>query len=87
MLQAKEPTMADFEKLPDSAMVRQSVLVQHPNPARRALHAPLIDMSASTLWRQVAAGTFPAPLKLGKNITAWRVKDVRDWLAKQKGGI
>ena len=78
--------MADFEKLPDSAMVRQSALVQHQNPTKRALLTPLLDISASTLWRQIAAGTFPKPLKLGKNITAWRVKDIREWLAKQKGG-
>lgn len=75
--------MTPFDKLPDAAMVRQAQLVQNPNPAKREGHAPLLEISASTFWRMVARGDFPQPLKLGKNITAWRVRDVRAWLAAQ----
>lgn len=39
-----------------------------------------IPFSAPTLWRKVKAGTFPKPIKLGENITAWKVDDVEAWL-------
>lgn len=67
-----------FDALPDSAYLRESQLVQKPgNPA------PLIPASASTLWRWVKQGTFPAPRKIGPKVTAWRVGDVRAWLQQQ----
>ncbi|NBO27288.1 MAG: AlpA family phage regulatory protein [Actinobacteria bacterium] len=45
-----------------------------------------LPFSASTLWRTVRAGKFPAPVKLGPAITAWREKDVVDWLNQQLEG-
>ena len=39
--------------------------------------------NAATLWRWVRLGRFPAPLKIGPNISAWRVSDVRAWLQAQ----
>ena len=45
-----------------------------------------LPFSASTLWRKVRAGTFPAPVKLGPAITAWREQDVVDWLNRQSTG-
>ena len=39
-----------------------------------------LPFSAPTLWRKVKAGTFPKPIKLGENITAWRVADIEVWL-------
>ena len=41
----------------------------------------IIPFSASTLWRKVKAQTFPAPVKLSENVTAWRVEEVRAWMA------
>ena len=41
---------------------------------------PLLGFSNATLWRKVKAGTFPQPIKLGKNITAWRMNEVEDWM-------
>ena len=43
----------------------------------------LVPVSKSTLWRHVAAGTFPAPVKLFFGVTAWRVDDVRHWIQAQ----
>ena len=72
-------TVAVFDTLPDSGMVRLAGLIQTP----KAPGNPL-PFSASTLWRRVADGTFPPPVKLGSSkITAWRVSDVRAWLAAQ----
>lgn len=33
--------------------------------------------SRSTLWSKVRAKTFPAPVKISDNMTAWRSEDIR----------
>ncbi len=58
----------DFTTLPDSALVRQRDLLT------------ILPFSASTLWRRVAEGSFPKPIKLGEKTTAWRWSGVRKWL-------
>jgi len=45
---------------------------------------PLIGFSAPTLWRKVKAGTFPKPVKLGENMTAWRNSDIKQWFNEQQ---
>jgi predicted DNA-binding transcriptional regulator AlpA len=40
----------------------------------------IIPFSPATLWRKVAAGEFPAPVKLSAGVTAWRVEEVRAWM-------
>lgn len=75
--------MTAFDNLPDAAFIRQSQIVPNANPSKREGQTPLLNASASTLWRMVARGEFPKPMKLGANITAWRVGDVRAWLAAQ----
>ena len=71
-----------FDVLPASAFIRESQLVQ--SPKRPDNPAPL-PFSAPTLWRKVAAGTFPKPFKLSERVTAWRVGEVRDWINAQTG--
>ena len=71
-----------FDALPASAFIRESQLVQ--SPKRPDSPAPL-PFSAPTLWRKVAAGTFPKPFKLSERVTAWRVSEVRDWIDSQTG--
>lgn len=55
--------------LPDSGFVRQNLLLR------------FVPFSKSTLWRRVKARTFPAPIQLSEGITAWRVEDIRRWIA------
>lgn len=55
--------------LPETGFVRQSQLLV------------FVPFSKSTLWRRVDDGTFPAPVKLSSNVTAWRAEDVRRWMA------
>ena len=43
-------------------------------PASEA--AELLGMGKSTLWRGVANGTIPAPVKVG-TLTRWRVEDLK----------
>ncbi|MDE1557030.1 AlpA family phage regulatory protein [Comamonas aquatica] len=37
--------------------------------------------SKPTIWRWCKQGLFPAPVKIGPNSTAWRIEDVREWVA------
>ena len=69
-----------FDALPDSAFIREAQLIQ--SPKRPGAPAPL-PFSSPTLWRKVKAGTFPQPVRLSERITAFRVGDVRAWLAKR----
>jgi hypothetical protein len=66
-------TLSNFDDLPDDGYVRQSDLIPSPVP-----------FSSATLWRKVKNQTFPAPVKLGERITAWKVSDIREWLDAQK---
>ncbi|VUZ27874.1 Uncharacterised protein [uncultured Comamonas sp.] len=70
-----------FETLADSAYIRERDLVAHP---RRPGMVGLLPFSASTLWRKVSTGEFPKPQKLGTRISAWKVADVRAWMAQQQ---
>lgn len=54
--------------LPTAGFIRQSVLL------------PYLGFSASTLWRKVKQGTFPAPVKLSVRVTAWSAESVSAWV-------
>ena len=71
---ASSPVAAqeNYGALPKTGFVRQSQLIPAPVP-----------FSSATLWRRVKAGTFPKPVKLSAGVTAWRVEDVRAWIAAQ----
>lgn len=46
---------------------------------------PIIPFSRAKVWRDVRDGKFPAPVKLGDHVTAWRVEDIRAWMADPQG--
>jgi predicted DNA-binding transcriptional regulator AlpA len=69
-----------FDALPDSAFVREAQLVISP---KRPEHPAPLPFSAPTLWRKVAAGTFPKPIKLSERVTCWKVSEVRAWMTAQ----
>lgn len=73
-----------FDDMPDSGYARQDQLVR--NRKKPGIPVPL-PFTASSLWRKVAAGTFPKPVKLGPRTTAWKVSDVRDWLVNQAAEV
>ena len=73
-------TASVFDHLPDSALVRESQLVQSP---RRPHGTAPLPFSAATLWRMARAGNFPKPVRLSARVTAWKVGEVRAWLATQ----
>ncbi len=62
-------------ELPETGCLRLPHIIGNPKasppiPAR-------IPVSKSTWWAGVKSGRYPAPVKLGPRITAWRVEDVR----------
>jgi len=65
--------------LPQTGFVRLPLLVGDPKNCTPGI----LPFSASTLWRRVRAGTFPAPVKLSERVTAWKAEDIRQWLDAQ----
>lgn len=61
----------DLSKLSPDAYLRIHDLV----PA-------ILPIGRSTFWRWVQQGRWPKPVQLSAGVTAWRVKDVREALAK-----
>ncbi|HOX50449.1 MAG TPA: AlpA family transcriptional regulator [Fibrobacteria bacterium] len=53
-------------------------------PLSRLLRRPevcaLTGLPKSTLYDYLAAGTFPAPVKLSARSVAWKLEDVRAWI-------
>jgi hypothetical protein len=88
-----------FGELPETGFVRQSELIgqnevtpeeaernraqgkgpKRPRPGKRGL----IPFSSATLWRKIANGSFPAPVKLNERVTAFSVDSVRRWIEAQ----
>jgi len=62
--------LSPFDALPDDAFIRLSLIIAWG----------LIPFSTSTLWRRVRANTFPKPIRISPQVTAWRVGDIRVWL-------
>lgn len=42
-----------------------------------------VPYAKSSIWRLVQLGDFPKPIKLGPNMTVWRIGDVLDWLEEK----
>ncbi len=66
--------------LPETGFLRLSHIIgnskaEPPIPA-------IIPVSRSNWWLGVANGVYPAPVKLGPRMTAWRIEDIREFLTK-----
>lgn len=59
-----------FDELPDSAHVRAPVV------------AVLRGCTVNTVWRHAKQGLIPTPKKLGPQITAWNVGELRTAMCK-----
>ncbi len=40
-----------------------------------------IPISSATMWRTIAAGDFPKPVRIAKRRVAWVQAEIADWLA------
>ena len=61
--------------LPETGYLRLRQIIG--NPKADPPVPAIIPVSKSTWWAGIKAGRFPAPVKLGPRITAWRVEDIR----------
>jgi len=61
--------------LPEAGYLRLVQIVGNPK-AKPPIPA-IIPVSKSTWWAGVKTGRYPAPVKLGSRITAWRVDDIK----------
>jgi predicted DNA-binding transcriptional regulator AlpA len=55
--------------------------------SRRAANGDrgFLSISPALLWRMVARGSFPAPVKLSDHVTAWPADKVHEWIAAHSG--
>ena len=67
------------ENSDDTQLIASSVL-PHQGMSRASSILPLLPFGSSTLWEWSKSGKFPAPVKLSPTITAWRNRDVLNWL-------
>lgn len=40
-------------------------------------------LARTSIYTAIAAGTFPAPVRLGKRSVGWRAADVNAWIASR----
>lgn len=64
----------EFCDLPDSGYVRVWEIA-----------GKVVPLSTASIWRLAKIGSFPRPIKMSNNVTAWRVSDVREWLKNRLG--
>lgn len=62
-------SIKDFDNLPNLAYVRQPVVQL------------LLGCSSATIWRMVASGRIPKPVKISTQVTGWNVGELRAALA------
>ncbi len=60
-------------------------IVLTPSPGGPVPTPVPLPFSSPTLWRRVRDGSFPKPTKLSSRVTAWKVADVRAWIAAKNG--
>lgn len=58
--------------------IRISELASTPN------RKGMLPVSAPTIWRWAKAGTFPQPVRLGPQTTAWDMSLIESWLTQRE---
>ena len=48
---------------------------------RREEVCSMTGLARATIYKKVAEGTFPAPLRLGSRAVGWRLSDIQAWLS------
>lgn len=66
----KEVAVQPISDLPNDSYLREWQLLQY------------LPFSRSTLYRMMAKGEFPSSVKVADKVSAWRVEDVRKWIAE-----
>jgi len=60
--------------------------IASPTTTERFIRLPelerIVGFKRSTIYRKVAAGTLPAPIKCGPNTTVWLASSIDQWMAE-----
>ncbi|SPL71081.1 helix-turn-helix transcriptional regulator [Acinetobacter stercoris] len=51
--------------------------------ANRSDYKGLIGVSSQTLWRWIQQNRFPAPIRIGSNISVFKMSEVQAWMKAQ----
>lgn len=70
--------------LPETGFLRLPQIIG--DPKAKPPIPPLYPVKKSCWWKGVKEGRFPAPVKLGPRITAWRVEDIRSFIEQTPNG-
>ncbi len=65
-----------------SKFIRISELASFPGRNGRPARRGRLPVSYATIWRWVKLGEFPKPVRLGLQVTAWRMEDIERWEAE-----
>jgi prophage regulatory protein len=68
---AKPQSLPPAQDLPPIGFIRKPVVLG------------LVGFRTTTLYEEIKHGRFPAPVRLSARVSAWRIEDVRDWIARQ----
>lgn len=72
----KKPTFKGNDSTPAlTRLLRLREIIGDPNAVPPI--QPIVPVSRSTWWAGIKAGRFPAPVKLGPRISAWRETEIR----------
>lgn len=69
----KERQAPEYAILPEDALLRIYDVL------------PLVGLSRASVYAKVAESRFPAPIKLTRHASGWRMGDIRAWLADPTG--
>ena len=77
----KKQTQMNYQ-LPETGFLRLPQIIGDPKAEPPI--PPIIPVKKSSWWNGVKSGRFPKPVKLGPRMTAWRVEDIRAFIASAK---
>lgn len=69
-----------MSKLPETGFLRLKQIIG--DPKAKPPISGLLPMSRSSWWDGIKKGIFPKPIKMGPNMTAWRVEDIAELIAR-----
>jgi prophage regulatory protein len=80
-----EQEMHSIKSLPETGFLRASQIANLPAKGDQPARIGLIPVSQATWWRGCRTGRYPKPVKLGPNISAWRIEDIRALIKSPEG--
>jgi len=70
--------MSDGKRLSENKLLRIAQIIGDPH-AEPPIE-PIVPIGRSSWWAKVKSGEAPAPVKIGKRVTAWRASDIAHYL-------